>query len=196
MNILKKNIIVVGFDQLEKNSISLPYASDDYGNSQNVYFYDSLKDAYSKQGFMLIIDNKDNISVIELDKKYRRLFNKYEMVVIYNESYFNLKSFSKWTNIYTIGRDIFDGIFFDTWHEYKDNLKIKKNSNSFSRSKSIKIKILKDYVKNYKTRKTSDISKDLNISERTIERYMNDLNNMYHNIGYDYSLNEWYFFNF
>ena len=53
--------------------------------------------------------------------------------------------------------------------------------------------MLHEYIKQQKTRKTKDIVNDLNINERSVERYMHDLNLIYHNIGYDYTNNEWYF---
>ena len=30
------------------------------------------------------------------------------------------------------------------------------------------------------------------MNERTIQRYMRDINDIYHSVGYDYSNNEWY----
>ena len=49
------------------------------------------------------------------------------------------------------------------------------------------------YLKDYKNIKTDKICNELNINEKKAQRYMNELNSIYHNIGYDYSLNEWYF---
>ncbi|MGC8141127.1 hypothetical protein ACP3W2_27260, partial [Salmonella enterica] len=77
--------------------------------------------------------------------------------------------------------------FFDTWDYYKEEKENElKEEIKYNKDKKEKLNILFQYTKKYKVRKTSDIAKDLNMSERSIERYMKDLNNLYHNIGYDY----------
>ena len=55
------------------------------------------------------------------------------------------------------------------------------------------MKKILNYLKDYKTIKTSKIEKDLNLNKRTIQRYMKDINDIHHSVGYDYSNNEWYF---
>ena len=194
MNTTKKNVVIVGFTKIEKNSISIPMMPEPY-NSQKVHFVDSIKEAQKYQGYMLIIDNSKKTSIIELDKKYRNLFNKFEVVVIYNKSYKELHRHNNWTNISLIGTELFlEFTFLGMWDEYQEK-KNKKIDNEllFNINKKKKIDLLYKYIKKYKSRSTSEIAKDLNLNERSIQRYLKDLNNIYHNIGYDYSLNEWYF---
>ena len=43
MNKYKKNVVVVGFDDdIERNSVSIPYALDPYYESQKIYFVDTI----------------------------------------------------------------------------------------------------------------------------------------------------------
>ncbi len=195
MNTTKKNVVIVGFSEAEKRSVATPIMPEPYDNSQKIRYVESLKEASKYQGFMLIIDNSDDRPIVELDKKYRKLFNKFEMVIIYNESYTELHKYSKWNNISLVGRDLFyETLFYDVWDEYKEKKDNEvKLLNKFNKDKNERLKQLYNYIDNYKNRKTSDIAKYLNIDERTIQRYMIDLNNIHHNIGYDYFSNEWYF---
>ena len=67
------------------------------------------------------------------------------------------------------------------------------DSKKYNITKQNQLESLYNYLKDYKIVKTSKIASDLNLNERTIQRYMEDINNIYHNVGYDYSNNEWYF---
>lgn len=196
MNKVKKNVVIVGFTESERNSISVPSFSET-DSRETLHYIDSLSDAYKYQGYMLIVDNNDNKSIIELDKKYRKVFNKFERILLYNESYDTQNSINSWNKIEKIGRELFvlDVLYFyDEWEEYKNKKENEKvEIIEYNRDKEFKLNRLYNYIKKYNTRKTSEISKNLNINERTIQRYMHDLNGIYHNIGYDFSLNEWYF---
>ncbi len=198
MNKCKKNVVIVGFTDIERNCISTPSFMEPYYYSQKTHYVSSIKEASRYQGYMLIIDNSKNESIVELDKKYRKIFNKYVKVIIYNEEYEEFVDYgNKWFKYEMIGRSLFDDLSYgwgEEWDDYNHRVThemiepIKMNKN-----KKEKLDILYNYTKRYKTRKTSEIVKDLNINARTIQRYMFDLNKIYHNIGYDYSLNEWYF---
>ena len=197
MNKAKKNIVIVGFTKTERNSIAIPSLEEPYYESQRVHYVDNLSDATKYQGYMLIIDNKDNKTIVELDKKYRGTFNKYEIIMVYNKNYvYSYKNTNKWSRLEKVGQELFEFDAFsigEKWDEYKKNkdneiLKTIK----FNKNKEKKLNMLYQYLKKNKTRKTNEISKDLNINNRSIQRYMHDLNEIYHNIGYDYSLNEWY----
>jgi len=189
MNKAKKNIVVVGFEKTEQNSISLPYIEKSI-----VHYVKTIKETIKYQGYLLIINNTKNVSIIDLDKKYRKSFRKFEKVWIYNQNYKWCED--KWSGIEKVNRDIFLDISFsltEEWEEYKskkekENLLLKFNSN-----KQKKLNELYGYLKKFKTIKTNQIVSDLKINTRSLERYMFDLNNIYHNIGYDYSKNEWYF---
>lgn len=188
MNKARKNIIIVGFDKQECNSIGLPYIEKSV-----THYVNSISEAIKYQGYLLIINNEDNINIVDLDKKYRKSFNKYERVLIYNPSYKYRRD--KWSRIEKVNRNIFEDISYsilEEWEEYKKTKETTKIQ-EFSIDKIKKLNILYNYIKSFKTIKTDKVIIDLNINIRTIERYMNELNSIYHNIGYDYSQNEWYF---
>lgn len=192
MNKTQKNIVVVGFTQEERNSLALPYLEH-----QTIHFVDSLKSISKYQGYLLLIDNKENLSIVEYDKKYRKSFNKYELIWIYSKKYESFTYKDKFSKIEKIGKEIFYDYsynFQEDWDFYKFN----KENNlvkplKFNKEKEEQLNRLYAFIKNYKSIKTKQIVEKLGISERNVQRYMNDLNSIYHNIGYDYSLNEWYF---
>lgn len=190
MNKAKKNIVVVGFNQIERNSLGIPYDNP-------IHYVGSLSDTTKYQGYLILIDNKINKSLIELDKKYRKTFNKFELIWVYNENYDgHRKYYDKWSRIEKVNSNIFNDGYSSSieWDEYKYNKEhSKERIIKYNTDKKEKLNLLYNYLKKYKTRKTTEIVRDLNIDSRTIQRYMNDLNNIYHNIGYDYSSNEWYF---
>lgn len=189
MNKAKKNIVVVGFNEIERNCLGIPYDNP-------IHYVASLSEATKYQGYLLLIDNKDNKSIVELDKKYRKTFHKYELIWIYSDKYRKYKDEDKWSKIQRVNNDIFNDGYNASieWDEYKYK---KEHTNKiiikYNNDKKKKLDILYNYIKDYKTIKTKQIVEDLNIDERTIQRYMKDLNDIYHNIGYDYSNNEWYF---
>lgn len=196
MNKVKKNIVIVGFSELERNSISIPDLAEPYYDSQVIHYVDSMSDATKYQGYMIIINNSINKSLYEIDKKYRHTLNRFEKILLYNNKYKDAK-INKWSRIKKIGRELFelDGYGLgEEWDRYKY---LKEHENHkiiyFNKDKENGLNILYKYLKNYKTIRTNKIVNDLGIDNRTIQRYMIDLNNIYHNIGYDYSNNEWYF---
>ena len=196
MNKTKRNIVIVGFTESERNSISVPYLSET-ARRESIHYIDDLSTAYKYQGYMLIIDNKDNKSIVNLDKRYRKTFNKFERILLYNENYLDESSIDSWTRIEKIGRELFTldvFYYYDEWEEYKDKKEhYTEKEIKFNSDKETQLNRLYNYIKNYQTRKTKEISKDLKMNHRSIQRYMHDLNKIYKNVGYDYSLNEWYF---
>lgn len=185
MNKTKKNIVLVGFNENEIHSINIPTISKNY-------YLNNMSEARKHQGYLIIINNKDNINIVEFDKKYRKVLNRYTKIWLYNEKYKNIKN--KWSNIQLVNRDIFliDVLsFWDEYESYKEMIE-SETKEKYTKKRLNSIERIYNYLKNYKTIKTITILEKLNINERMIQRYMNDINNIYHNIGYDYSNNEWY----
>lgn len=188
MNKAKKNIVIVGFKNEEKNSISYPCIENSV-----VHFCNTISEAMKYQGYMIIINNSKNFDLVSFDKKYRKSLNKYERILIYNEKY--NWTYDKWSRFEKVDRGIFDDYSYqlgEEWDKYKLDKEHEVTKN-YNITKKSKLECLYNYLKDYKTIKTSKIAKDLNLNEKTIQRYMKDINNIYHNIGYDYSNNEWYF---
>lgn len=189
MNKAKKNVVVVGFNNIERNSLSLPLIENN-----KVHYVDTIKDAIKYQGYMLIIDNSSNVDLVLLDKKYRKSFKKFEKIMIYNKNY--KCSYNKWSRFEKINNDIYLDISYslgEEWEQYKIRMERDKEVIKFNCDKEKQLDKLFEYIKQYKCLKTENIVKDLDIDYRSIQRYMNDLNSIYNVIGYDYSKNEWYF---
>lgn len=190
MNKAKKNVVVVGFpDESERKFVSIPWIENG-----EVHYVDSLSDATKYQGYFIIIDNSDNKSLIDIDKIYRRTLNRFEVIYVYNENYY--EKYYKFSRINTINRDIFEdwGYYFSCeWDEYKERVETTKKIIKYNKDKEEKISILYNFIKNKKEITTKEIKEALNISDRSIQRYMTDINNIYKSVGYDYSNNIWYF---
>lgn len=188
MNKAKKNVAIVGFENEERRCTSYPYIENSV-----VHYCDNISEAIKYQGYMIIINNSKNFDLVSFDKKYRKSLNKYERILIYNEKY--NWTYDKWSRFEKVDREIFNDYSYqlgEEWDKYKldKEHEVTKNCNITKKSK---LECLYNYLKDYKTIKTSKIASDLNLNERTIQRYMEDINNIYHSIGYDYSNNEWYF---
>lgn len=188
MNKAKKNVVIVGFDDLEKRSISYPYIENSI-----IHFCDNISEAIKYQGYMIIINNSKNINLTFLDKKYRKSFRKYERVLVYNEKY--NWTYDKWSRFEKVNREIFNDYsyqFGEEWDRYKSDKQNEVNK-KYNSIKRYRIEKLYNYLKDFKIIKTSKIVKDIDLNKRTVQRYMEDINNIYHNVGYDHSNNEWYF---
>ena len=188
MNKAKKNVVIVGFKDIEKRCVSYPYIENSI-----VHYCNTISEAIKYQGYMIIINNKENIDLVTLDKKYRKSLNKYERILIYNEKY--KWEYNKWSRFEKVDREIFNDYSYQLGEEW-DKYKLDKEhevTKKYNITKQSNLERLYNYLKDYKTIKTFKIASDLNLSERTIQRYMEDLNNIYHSVGYDYSKNEWYF---
>ena len=188
MNKAKKNVVIVGFENEEKNSISYPYLENSV-----VHFCNSISEAIKYQGYMIIINNTENVNLVAFDNKYRKSLNKYERILIYNEKY--NWTYDKWSRFEKVNRFIFDDYsyqFGEDWYKYKLD-KEHEVTKKYNITKQSNLESLYNYLKDYKTIKTSKVASDLNLNERTIQRYMEDINNIYHSVGYDCSKNEWYF---
>ena len=70
MNKFKKNIVLIGFSEIERRSISIPVIG-------KIYYFNDIKDAKNHQGYLIIINNKDNTNIVDFDKKYRKILNKF-----------------------------------------------------------------------------------------------------------------------
>lgn len=190
MNKAKKNVVIVGFlDEVERKFVSIPYIENGM-----VHYVDSLSDATKYQGYYIIIDNSDDLSVIEIDKKYRRTLNRFEIIYIYNEKYKD--KYYKYSRIQTINRDIFRNLGYQLscdWDAYKKRVENATENIKYNKDKEEKLNILYNFIKDKKEITTKEIKNNLNLSERSIQRYMKDINDIYKSVGYDYSNNKWYF---
>ena len=185
MNKTQKNIIIVGFDELEERSIGVPKIGD-------VLYLDNMDEANKHQGYLIIINNKDNLDIISFDKKYRKVLNKYAFIWLYSKK--NKPCRVGYCNIELVDDFIFDDLTLNIWDDYeryKERIE-NKIERKYTSKKLDKLNKLYNFLKDYKIIKTAELSYLLNMNPRTVQRYMRDISNIYHNIGYDYSNNEWY----
>ena len=169
-----------------------------YEDENNTFFHfpyikhiKNITDLQRKQGFLLLIyDNFLEVKdCIDIDKKYRKLFNHFNLVYIITKDTNKLKqNYIKYSNI-NFTNDIFDDYgIIELYYDYILNTE----RINFSSSKLKVFSEIDKFLKNKKTIKTSDLVNKYNISIRQAERYIIDYNKLYKNIGYDYSKNEWY----
>ncbi len=151
-----------------------------------------FNDLKRKRGFLLVINEKylSDEDYMEIDKKNRKLFNQFNLVYIITQDPQKLKMFHiRYTNIYFIDTEYLDDdTLIDTYYDYILGRKKRK----FTKNKIELLDNIHLYFKDKKNIKTSELAKDFNLNVRKIERLMNDYNEIYKNIGYDYSKNEWY----
>ncbi len=153
---------------------------------------DDIETLKRKQGFLLIINERylkeDNY--IDIDKKYRHLFNHFNLVYIVTSDLNKINKFHiKYTNMYFIDDNYFD--IDELIYLYYDYI-LSRKSVEFSKKKLEFLKEMNKYFKNKSKIKTEKLCSAFSISKRNAERYMNDYNCVYKNIGYDYNKDEWY----
>lgn len=199
-NDYRKKIVICGFDEIEKKSIPLYEAAGKYydGDYFTPYrkapifeFVDSLQNALKKQGLILVLKVEKDFNPIEFDKKYRQKLN-YWYIYYYNENFKPPYEHNKFNNMYKIDEQWLYGSWIeDLTYEidkyFAEHPKLKLHPK--------KEKLLDDihfFVKKRKEVSSKEISCEFNVSIRNVQRYMNDINLIYNDIGYDYSLNIWY----
>ena len=166
----------------EDNNFHFPYIKQ----------VNNIEELKRKQGFMLII-NEDKLKekdVLEIDKKYRHLFNHFQFVYILSTEEKKLNLYHlKYTNTYYIDKEFLDDDYIlEKYYEYLLNSKKIK----FSQNKKNQLEKIHHYLKNKNIITTNKLAKELGLSYRSVERYMNDYNKIYKTIGYDYHQNAWY----
>lgn len=188
MNKARKNVVVVGFSLLEQNSLGLPSIPNN-----KVHFVASMKEAYPYQGYLLIFKNETKMSLTDFDKKYRKVLKKFARIWFYHPSYTWHED--KFSRIEKVNNAIFADASYSLGEEWDEYARVEnhRNQKQRTRKKDEQLERLYGYLKQYRTRKTLEIAKDLDMSPRKIERYMEELNQIYASIGYDYKEKEWYF---
>ena len=76
----------------------------------------------------------------------------------------------------------------EAYYEYLLNSKKIK----FSKAKSKCLEKIHIYLKGKKMVTTNELAQKFSLSYRNVERYMNDYNKIFKNIGYDFKENAWY----
>ncbi len=173
----------------------------EYYNDENIDFYfrfpyikkvNHMDDLKRKQGFLLIINEKylKASNYIEIDKRYRNFFKRFNLVYVITKNKLKKDLFHlRYSNIYFVNENFFDD---DVLQELYFNYLLNTKNIKFSKKKLLLLKKMNNYLKNKKTIKTNELANTFKMNSRKVERYMNDSNKIYKNIGYDYVKNEWY----
>ncbi len=200
-----RNLVLCGLSNAEKNSTYIEDVreykdmweeDDEYSHRfPYVVYVDTLEEAFNHRGFMLIINyGIDNI--IEIDKKYRKKFKNYNMIICLDENFHNLHEFGrkdKYSGIYKMDREYLYGGFYQDLNDIYQKFKEEELSKKDLTLKVInKIHPILEFLKAEGSLKTKQIEEKFEYNAKSIERYMNYINILYNNVGYDYSKNEWY----
>ncbi len=166
----------------DENHFHFPYIKD----------IDKLESLERKQGFLLIIgeDKLSEKDILNVDKKYRKLFNQFKFVYIITDDKKKIDFYHlKYSNIYYVSNDFFDNEYLlEIYYKYLLNSKKLK----FSKHKIEYLEKMHLYFKNKTIVTTNELAKKFSLTYRSVERYMNDYNKIYKNIGYDFKENAWY----
>ena len=199
------NVYVIGFDDyldiLDKSNIIRNEESDNYKylkDFPSIKHINSFKDAKDKCGFALIVNGDLIDDYIKFDINNRKYFNNIDRLYIYSEMNSNLykqfhnECYNKYNKYYFIGYlGSFEISEFLDEKFVKYNKEIKKD-NHYHKSKLKVLNDINNYIKDKEYISSKEISDKFNISLRQVQRYMIDINNIYNNIGYDYSINKYY----
>lgn len=176
----------------ERQDLADDYYDGVYFRFPYIKMVDNINDLKRKQGFLLIInENKlEEKDYIDIDKKYRKLFSQFNLVYIITDDIKKIDMFHiKYSNIYFESNEYFDdNSLMELYFEYLLN----NHKRKFSNKKLNLLEKMHAFLKDKKTVKTSELEQKFHINTRKVERYMQDYNKIYNNIGYDYSNNEWY----
>lgn len=203
----ERNVVFIGFNNEEKSKNTFISGREYIFEERaavfpKIYYYENLKDAKRMHGYSVYIKVdydlkyvKDN--VVELDKYYRKKFRSFKSIILYSElfkigDYVNFGSYSTLgiidkETLFNPRYNYFDYVF-ETYRKYCIDYKTLK----LSKPKMEKLSLIRIMLKENKGITTKSLSTKLGISERNIQRYMHDMNELYNEIGYDESKNMWY----
>ncbi len=150
-----------------------------------------LDELKRKQGFLAII--KEDLlpkNSIELDKKYRTFFKNFTYVYIITQDVKKQNKYHlKYSPFYFVNENYFED---ETLYRLFLNNLLTNKSRKISAQRREKLEELKKYLKGKETFTTKELKTVFLQSERQIERDLEDLNNLYQNIGYDFKKKEWF----
>ncbi len=151
----------------------------------------NLDELKRKQGFLAIInENFLPQNSIELDKKYRSFFKNFTYVYIITEDVKKQNKYHlKYSPFYYVNENYFED---ETLYRLFLNNLLTNKLRKISVQRREKLEELKKYLKGKETFTTKELKKVFLQSERQIERDLEDFNNLYGNIGYDFKKKEWY----
>jgi len=195
MNKYSRNIVIVGKNNYDIKDIR--DTKDNWSNSDYTHRFpyiievNDLKEALNHQGFLLIINELDiePISYIDFDIKYRNKFKNYNLVIINSDKIGKNNQNILDTKLIINKKFYLNNLILTNMYEYYIN---EKKHIKFTLKRKQNIDMLYNYLKDKTFITTKKISNDLKVSKRWVQRYMQDINLLYENIGYDENNKRWY----
>ena len=186
MNNLKRNVVFVGFNENQKKLIS----EDSYkwDKFPKLIFEDTLDGALKHQGFLIVIkiDNMPN-NFLNFDVNNRHYFKNFDKVIycVKNYHYITSNVLSKMSKItFEPFNYIYNFSSYFLIRMYKNFLE--KNNSKKTKRRLNNIENLNKYLKGKKQVTTEEVMKQFGVSSKWVQRYMEDVNEKYHNIGYNF----------
>ncbi len=192
MNEYKRNVVIVGLSKDEKESLNLKDIKELNWQDKDIthrfphlIFVDTLEEALKHQGFLLITP-KDyhGLDNYTYEKKYRYKYKNYYQVYFINKGYAGFSEPLR--KIKEIGmtqlRLLNNERLLNSYLEY---INLQKSIEKFTKKRNDNIEKLNNYLKNKKEVTIEEVQKDLNMSYRSVKRYMIDLYNKYQTVIYD-----------
>lgn len=180
----KKEEVLEYYEKEGKLLVRFPY----------LYYFDTLEEIKRKQGFLLVVDEALlPKKIMEIDKKYRSLFKNFHLIFIVTEKERKFWKTYKFAHItyypkeYVLDSDFHD----DVMNQYYSAI-LNAPNKRMQKRKVVELNRIREFLKDKKTIKTSELETEFHMSKRQVERVMNELNEIDNNIGYDYTNNEWY----
>ena len=213
---MKRNITYIGryVDNEYKDNFKLKDINNFLSteNKFNLVNVSSVKEIKRKQGFLVVLEISDlyeidkeidwfddnsvyKIDVYELDRKFRNYFKNFEYVIILVTEEFDYghipfsNIYVEYKNKYLDNEDGFNVLIKNLYKEYSYKKEIK-----YTKKRWENIEKINSYFK--KTRKkfftTNELLKKFKVNEKWLQRYLKDVNRIYHNIGYNKKKRLWY----
>lgn len=213
MNQGKRNIVLVGFSEKEKERLEFmdirekreSWSSIDLTHRfPRIVYLDTLKEAKRHQGLILFIRiEEENLNFVEYDIKNRKKFKNYEYIFLVVNDKSNVAYSYQVVNIVHIINEISKIAIINVYHLiyhvalnhalntiYKKYLENKNKK--LSRIRLENVEKLKKYVKKGQYIDIKNDAFNLNVSTKWVERYLIDMNFVYHNVGYDKEKRQYY----
>lgn len=207
MNQYKRNIVIVGLNEREKEKlffedirkqILFMTPPDELSRFPYIVYEDTLVEGLKHQGFLMILKINEKITnYIEYDIKNRHKFKKFTYVYLYDDDLINCYSFlneNPFKKLQLIsGRELFYSLnYIFLKRKYKQYIENEKLKEKMTQKRKNNIERLNNYLKEKKFATTKQIANDLGVSTKWVDRYTLDLAIVHQNIGFDDINKQWY----
>lgn len=192
MNNLKRNVVFVGLTENQEKLIREEgYKWDKF---PKLIFENNLEDALKHQGFMLVIKMDEMPdSFLNFDINNRHYFKNFDKVIycIKNYRYTTNNTISKLSKISFEPMNYLYNFnphyLVRVYQNYLQKNNVKKTEKRLNN-----MEMLYKYLKGKKKVTTEEIMNHFKVSSKWVQRYMLDVNEKYHNIGYEFINKYWY----